>query len=282
MKRIRPLLCLLLFTGLTLAGALQAAPPLRLGIFPYFSPEQLATLHKPLKDYLARQTGRPIQLVSAPSFKAFIQRTRENRYDLLITAPHLGRLAEKRSGYAWLALTRNFSMAVFVSLRDSGIRDLAGLRGHSLALPPRKAIIHQAALETLEDAGLRPGRDLRIRSYPSHDKALYAVLNRDTDAAAFGRPTWLRYEAPDKDRLQVIGESEHIPGFALMIHPRVGERLTRRLRQALFRFAQTPAGQAYFQRTGLEGVREPGPADMALLDHYLGRIANARKRPAAP
>ncbi len=262
---------------LVLSCASASASILSLAIFPYFSPEQLVTLHKPLKDYLARETGLKLRLVSAADFKAFKGRTAAGRYDLLITAPHLGRLAEKQAGYRWLAVTSNYSEAVFVARRDSGPQDLADLKGRRLALPPRLAIIHQMALETLEKGGLQAGRDVTIVPRRSHDHALYAVLLGETDAAAIGRPTWLRYRAPEKRSLMVIGRSEHIPGFAIMAHPRLASATVERLRRALYAFPSTPEGKAYFDATGLEGVRPITEQDLNLLDHYLARIRAARE-----
>lgn len=268
---------LLLFAFLALASSVLRADPLRMGIFPYFSPEQLVRLHKPLKDFLQRETGQPIHLVSAPDFQQFIQRTREGRYDILITAPHLGRLAQKQNGYRWLGFTRNYSMAVFVARRDSGIGRLEDLVGHRLALPPRVAIIHQLAVTALEQRGLDPAHNLTLVPEKSHDQALYAVLRGKADAAAIGRPTWRRYEAPDRDALQVIGESEHIPGFALLIDKRVKTDTADRIRAALYRFQDTAEGRDYFDATGLEGIRPVTDDDLGQLDHYLARIEAANK-----
>ena len=271
--------CRRLVTGLLLfcLSVPSLAGTLRLGVFPYFSAEQLVALHRPLKDYLAKTTGLHIRLVSAPDFHTFKRRTLEGHYDLLITAPHLGRVAEQQAGYRWLGVTINRSEAVFVAPRDTDIRQLADLRSKRLALPPRLAIIHQMALEALEGVGLKPGRDLTIMPRRTHDQALYAVIRGDADAAAIGRPTWLRYNAPGKERLQVIRRSASIPGFAVMAHSRLAPELRERLRKALHAFAGTREGKAYFSTTGLGGVRAIETADRALLDHYLARIQAALK-----
>ncbi len=274
----RTLATRLLLLWLLLSGTAAAAPQaLVLGVFPYFSPEQLATLYRPLADHLEARLGQPVRLVSAPDFATFKRRTAAGRYDILVTAPHLGRIAERRHGYRWLALTRNRSEAVFVSRRDSGIHTLGDLRGRRLALPPPLAIVHQMALETLERRGLKPGRDLQLLPRKSHDQALYAAIQGDADAAAFGLPTWRRYRAPEKRALVVIGHSDSIPGFAILAHPRLGEALLERLRKALFAFPDTAEGRYFFDATALEGVRPVNDADRALLDHYLARIRAARE-----
>ena len=265
------LLILLLFA---LSLPVGATPPLRLGVFPYISAEQLVQLYQPLRDYLQTETGQPIRLLSAPDFRQFIQRTGDGRYDIVITAPHLGRRAQQQHGYHWIGFTGNRSTAVFVAPRNGPVQQLRDLAGRRLALPPRVAIVHQLALEKLESLDL--GSRVTPVTFPSHDRALYALLHAKTDAAAIGRPTWLRYAAPDKDSLRVIGEGEEIPGFAVLFNARMPPELGARLREAFYRFGQSPAGKKWFESTGLQDIRPPRKTELQRLDHYLGRIDAAR------
>lgn len=265
----------ILFGLLCLVSAQAKTQSLIMGVFPYFDPATIASLHQPLAEQLAQGSGESVRLVSAPNFKAFKKRTAEGRYDILVTAPHLGRIAEKKHGYQWLAFTANHSHAVFVARKDSGIDNIAQLRGKTLALPPVPAIIHQLALVEVQKAGLTPGKDVQVKTLNSHNNALLTALRGDTDAAAFGLPTWKRYQAPGKAQLKMIGASEDIPGFAIMLHPRVADDIKARLHEALFDFPSHAEGMAYFDRTGLLGVREPQASDMQQLDAYLQRIAKA-------
>lgn len=266
-----------LIAAFILLNTAAAAEPLRMGVFPYHSPEQLVRLHKPLKDYLSHATQQPIRLVSAPDFGQFIKRTREGRYHILITAPHLGRMAERENAYRWLGFTRNRSRAVFITHQDAPIQSIADLQGQRLALPPAIAIIHQVALRNLENQGLRPPVDVTVSTWKSHDAALYAVLRGEADAAAIGLPTWRRYDLPEKDSLRVFAQSARIPGFALMLHPEVPAAIANAIRDALYRFGSTPEGSAYFEETGLLGIRAATRQDFEQLDRYLsGTPANGR------
>lgn len=256
---------------------LHADQSLSMGIFPYFDSSRLAALHKPLKNHLAQGVEQSIRLRSAPSFKAFKQRTAEKRYDIVVTAPHLGRVAELKAGYQWLAFTSNFSHAVFVSHHNHGVTSIEELKGKTLALPPKGTIIHHLALATLEARGFTPGKDVSILTLSSHNNAMLAALRGDAEAAAFGRPTWRRYKAPDKENLLMLGTSENIPGFAILVHPRLGQALINKLSESLFEFPETEAGKHYFQATGLDGVRSVSDKDMQQMDNYLSRIAAARK-----
>jgi len=267
----------LLLPGIATSAATDMPNALSLGVFPYFDATTLAKLHKPLKQHLSNASGQPIRMVTAPSFSAFKQRTAQARYDIIVTAPHLGRMAEKEAGYEWLAFTSNQSRAIFLTHERTGIETIADLKGTTLALPPKPAIIHQLALTQLEKHALRPHTDVTIRPRRSHSDALYMVIRGVTDAAAVGGPTWNRYAAPEKAQLKKIGESGPIPGFAIMVHPRIASQIRTALREALFEFPGTAPGESYFDSTGLEGIRKPENADFELLDHYLAKIAEAGK-----
>lgn len=268
--------CLLV---LLCAGTATAQDRLLLGIFPYLDPGTLVRLHSPLKQHLEQALGGALQMRSAADFKSFKQQTAAGGFDILLTAPHLGRLADTQAGYRWVGFTRNRSHAVFVVQQQSAYSKLADLRGRTIALPPKSAIIHQMALRRLRADGVQPGVDVTIDATSSHNNALISVIRGVNPAAAFGKPTWDLHIARGAPSLRKITESEDIPGFALLVHPRVAEKDFVRIREAAFDFVNTGAGEAYFQATGLAGFRAPAKADLSQLDSFLEAIQKARKEP---
>jgi len=263
----------LAFTMCLLVNPLYANK-VTLGVFPYFNASYIATLHKPLKDYLANSTDTTIRLVSASDFKTFKERTSKARYDILITAPHLGRIAQKTADYEWLGFTGNISYAVFVSHIDNNINSIQDLKDKTIALPPKRAIIHYLALETLSKNNIDPTNDVKISLSKSHNNAMHSAILKNTDAAAFGAPTWNKYNLADKSKLKVLGKSESIPGFAIMVHSKTSEKLKKNLKEALFLFSKTKEGKIYFDKTGLKDVREVTQLDMELIDKYLKLMKN--------
>lgn len=251
------------------AQANQTTERLTLGIFPYYSSEKLVALHTPLKTYLSEQLNHPISMRSAPSFKDFAKRTNNAQYDLVITAPHLARIAEQKADYRCIAITGNVSYAAFVSLKDNGLKQISDLKGKTIALPPTRAIIHQLALETLRDAGLTPGKDVYLRVENSHNGAMLAALKQHADAAAFGLPTWRGASPEHKAKMEMFAHSKEIPGFAFLIHTRIPPTSSDRLKTALLGFPDTTEGQIYLQRTGLEGFIPATRNTLQSLDPYI-------------
>lgn len=252
---------------------MRVSPPL-FGVFPYMSPASLATRHGPLRAWLAQELDAPVNLVTAPDFKTFARRTCQGDYVLTLTAPHLGRLAQRDCGQMVLAVTANRSAAVFVARRDAGLASLADLRGQTLHAPPELAIIHQLGIEALLQAGLDVDTELTIEVAQSHNSALLAVLQQGVGLV--GLPTWQDARRSGQDQLVEIFRTRDIPGFVLLGNP---ERLPAPRLAALSRDLLTlhaePVGERYFQGSGLVRFMLPETGLLEALDPFADRAARA-------
>jgi len=252
--------------------------PLTLGVFPYVTPVQLASFHTPLKDYLAKSLQRPVSLVTAPDFDSFVDRTREGQYDIIITAPHLGRLAETRDGYKRLAQTRHVVQGIFLARKDSNIHRIEDLRGKNLMIAQKVSIIYQMAEHTLREKGLVPGESVTIVETRTHNNAMHAPLRGEADASVTGTLLWRVLKDDQKDQMRVIGTTEEAPGFMLMANPRLSNRDIAKIRKLLLDFHRVPGSEAYFSTTGYEKFDLIDDKVMKKLDPYTRVLTN----PAAP
>lgn len=256
--------CMLLAVKPVLA---QEVPPLAFGVFPYLSHHQLIGQFTPLRDYLQQNIGRKLTLVTAPDYVSFRERTRDGEYDIILTAPHLGRLAEVEDRYRRIAITRYRVHAVIVVKKDSPILRLADLRGKSLAITPSAAIISSLATVLLRNRGLQPGRDVTLQEYGNTQNTLVGVLRGDHDAGVVGFAAW--NSAEQKEQLRVIAKTEEVPGLLIMAHPRVPAPVIKKLRKAILSFGDTAEGRAYFAATSHGAWLPVDDAVMRSLDVYL-------------
>lgn len=264
MARFLLALILLLPAPLTHAGQ----TPLTLGLFPYVSRVQLMEFHTPLKLYLEARLERPVELVTAPDFMTFVERTRKGEYDLILAAPHIGRLAERGAGYERLAMTGHQVQGVFLVRRDSDIKRLTDLRGKTVMVAQPVSIIYQMTVAHLRKAGLVPGRDVTLIETRTHNNALYAPARGEADASATGILLWINAEAALKEQLREIDRTPGTPGFTLMAHRRLGKQQISRIRQLLLAFGETPEGRAYFETTGLKGFHPIDDKTMKAVDPF--------------
>lgn len=242
------------------------------GVYPYLTPTQIVEQFAPLRQYLAETLGRPVTMVSAPDFPAFIERTKKGEYDLAFTAPHMGRLAEKRDGYRHLAQTGYQIVVVVLARRDGGIASLDDLRGGSIAVGSRNSMTWQIVVEALKKRGLAPGKDIRLVETASFSNVMQAVLHGEATAAGTGTLLWDTASDEQRRTLRAIYRSAPVPGFLLMAGPRLDEAEQRKLREALPGFGKTPGGAAYFRATQHLDFRPVDAATMKRIDPFVAGL----------
>ena len=260
----------------TLPPAMARGDELLFGVYPYLTPTQIVQQFAPLKEYMGKTLERPVVMVSAPDFATFIERTRKGEYDVIFTAPHMGRLAETRDGYKPVAQTGYQIVVVVLARRDGPIRSLDDLRGHSLAIGARNSMTYQILFEALKQKGLALGQDIRLVQAASFSNVLQAVMRGEADAGGTGTLLWDVATDEQHKALRVVFQSAPVSGFLLMAHPRLGETDIRRLQQALPAFVHTPAGAGYFRQTQQIDFRPLDDAAMKRIDPYVTDLLQGR------
>lgn len=240
------------------------------GVYPYLSPNQIAEQFMPLSDYLAKVLGQPVVLRSAPDFSQFIERTHSGEYDLIFTAPHMGRWAEKRDGYQVLAQTGYPIVAVVLVKNESPIKSLDDLRGRALAVGAKMSMSYQVINLALAKSGLELGLNVRFVDTASFSNVAEAVLRGEADAGATGTLLWDNAPAEQRARLREIFRSPAVPGFLLLGHPRHDKIMLNRLQAVLLDFVKTPTGVAYFAKTQQIDFRPIDAATLKRIDSFTG------------
>lgn len=274
MKKIVHAFCLVLV--FLAPGLSQAADrkELSLGLFPYVTATQLVQFHSPLKNYLSRTLDVEVNIVTAPDFESFMERTQKGEYDIILTAPHLGRLAEKRDGYQRLAMTLHRVEGLFLAKKDSPINSLNDLKDKKVMIAQRISVIYQMALHTLAQKGFVDGKNITIIETKTHNNALYAPLRDEADVSVTGILLWETLGQEYKDKLKVIGHTNTVPGFVVMSHPGIPAKLKLKLQKAILDFEKTAEGKAYFESTRLKGFQPIDSKSMKELDAYTGIFAD--------
>jgi phosphonate transport system substrate-binding protein len=174
-----------------------------------------------------------------------------------------------------LAADRGVAEAALVSVRfgsptyngqiiaraDSGIRNVAQLRGKTFARPdPLSTSGWIIPMLTMRAAGIDPESDLEeIVDAGSHDAVVAAVYNGDVDAGAtyVDARSRIEKEHPDvMEKVMVVEVTEDIPNDGVQFSPTVPRDLRERIVEALLRIAQTEKGKealkTAYQWSGLE------------------------------
>lgn len=267
----------LILGGATLLGmgarawSAEAAMPAEFGIFPYLSPRALLTTHQPLRLFLAERLGRPLQLSTAINYESFNERTLRGDYDLLITPPHLARLAQIEAKYVPLAVYSKVLRGVLAVRKTSPVTEVRQLRGKVVATPDRLALVTLVGTRLLADNGLHAGTDYSLLTTTSHASAAYAAARGEalavfTELATFQK----QIPAEVREELRILALMGNLPHVMFLAHPRLGPQRIEALRAGLLDFARnTPEGKSFIEDSGFEGIRPVTDADMKAMDPYV-------------
>lgn len=236
-------------------AAMAADDGLRFGVFPSLAARVIVEGYQPLANGLAGSIGQPVNLESTPDFITFHKRTMAGEYDLVLTAPHLAWLAWKEGEYRPLLSYTEPVRGLLIVRADSPYRQLADLRGKTIAMPDPLAIVFIRMKKIIEKEGLVLGRELTVIETGSHTNAATHVNERQADAAVLGRQAFQRLPPELRDNMRVIAETPAIPGQIFLVHARIAPARQRAIGRAIEQFTRTGAGVEFLRKGGFGGVR---------------------------
>lgn len=265
---MRALLMFLMGFVLALAPAARAAGerPLTLGVVPYLSARTLVQLYKPLQEHLERSLQRPVRLVTAPDYLTFLDKTAKRDYDLIATSPAFGRMAQSETGYAPLLRPQNSLEVLLVTLKESALQDVSGVRGQTIATTDSLATLTLAGVRALRERGLVPGRDVTVRPTNSHANSL-AAMRRGDAVAAITSSTALRQIGAAAAPVRTLAVLSTTTPLLYLTSPALRAPEVETLRRLMVEFANgTDAGRRFMEELGHGTLVPVSARDMASLD----------------
>lgn len=219
---------------LTTAQHVHSNDVIYFGLLPYLSTAALIKTWRPLADYIAETLHKKVIIKTAPNFKTFLKRTVEGRYDLLMTAPHFAALAIKNNGYHIIAGHSNDLSGDIIVAKNSRFQSINDLRNKTFAIPGQLAAVSMLAELLLQQHGLTPNKDIRIKITTTHNGALISVAEGKADAAVAVGGLYRRLNAGNKyNQLRRLAKTDTIPHAMYIAKPSFPENDIRKLRKAL-------------------------------------------------
>jgi len=261
--------CCMLVTQLAPAQEKTTLRPLSIGLMPYLSTRTLLANYQPIAVALEQELKQPVQLQTAPDFDTFVKRVFDGEYDVALLAPHYARLAVKEFGYIPLLVHKAPIRGVLVTSRSKPLSSIEELRGQTIAVAERSALLVIVGALILNDEGIREGIDYKFIETVSHSSALHSTISGKSRAALISYST-LVLAAPELQRDAIVWrELSTIPGQFYIAHNRISLERQKAIKTALLAFEKTPEGQLFFEKTKHEGFRDPTREDADFLDRLL-------------
>ena len=153
----------------------------QVGIAPHTSARVILEMYQPLRVFLEKSLGRPVEIVTAPDFTEFARRGMAQQYDLVVTTGHQARLFQTDAGHLPLLTYKADFKAVVIVGEGSRYREPRDLAGTTvIGLSPSSLVtiwgqhwLHRNAV---------PG--VTVKYVSAADSAAQLVLNGE-GAAAF-------------------------------------------------------------------------------------------------
>jgi len=222
---------------------------------------------------ISRKLGVEIRMETAPDFDTFMQRTHEQRYDILFTAPHLYYLAHSRHNYRAVArVDRPGMQAIIVAPRTRNINSLEDLRDLRLATTDPLALATVLVRAQLEDAGIDPDKDLTLVPTPSHNASLLSTYQGVTDAAALIMPLFLRASPEIRESMVIVAKTRMVPHMPIAVATGIDDTMAGRISQALIELDDSAEGRSLLKHLAWPGFVPAREDEYATLGWITERI----------
>lgn len=181
----------------------------RLGVIPWQSPSRLANMFLPLANSLEKGLSHPVQFITAPSYRQFVERLEARDYHIAYLNPLLYPKA-RAAGYRVVARLAGEGMnGILVTRGDQVMESLAVTvrsRRLRLALPSAEAYSALVLREHLAAMGLSLN-DFDVEYFGSQDSALLAVHSGRADVSGTCLPSLRSMPSLVREELRIVEQT---------------------------------------------------------------------------
>jgi phosphonate transport system substrate-binding protein len=220
-------------------------------------PEEAATeqVRKfgPLVKYLERQLGMKVEFTPVTDYPAAVEALVNKQVDLVWFGGFTHVQAQIRSGGKVIPIAQREEdtrfRSVFITQTDSGIRQLADLKGKTVSFGSQSSTSgHLMPRSFLLQAGVDPERDFRRVAYSgAHDATIASVVSGKVDAAALDITVWRKFvdeNRVDTARVNVFYTTPPFYNYNWSVHADMPAPLRERVTKALLDLStDTPEGK---------------------------------------
>lgn len=246
----------------------QEKRPFVLGVAPHTSARVILEMYQPLRRQLEAALKQPVEVQTAPDFSEFARRALHQEYDIAITTGHQARLYQVDAAYLPMLTYKADFKAVALVDKNGPIQTPADLKGRNvLGLSPT-SLVTLWGQQWMKKQNLA---DLPIRYVSAADSVSRQVLAGEAAAAFTSLANFQKLPADQQIRLRILAESEPMAGRVYMLNGRWSKE-RKAIDKALWSFASSEEGKAYFAQNKLDGYRALKPRELEAMDPYVSEM----------
>lgn len=269
LKKLRTLFSALLLGLTAQVGAQTSNEELLIGVVPNVSARIILQNYQPLADYLQEGMKRKASIVTSTDFASFHQRVLKGEFHFIVTAPNLGRLAEVDGKWETVAVLEPQIPALLVGLASKPDAKVVELKGKKLALANPSSLVAIAGINWLSSQGLRADKDYEILRIANDDSLGLALRSGEAPFAMMSMGEF-RAKPPELQKdLKIITEFIRVPGFFMMVNPKLGASDKTRLAGLIRDLPSKDSGKKFLASSGFQGLHSPTAEERKILDGFL-------------
>ncbi len=262
------------------AQAAERPSKLVIGLLPGESAPTVMRLNEPLRAYLEKKLGMPVELMVGANYAATGEALRFGRLDIAYLGPVTYLLRARsaklepfaRPSHAVVGPTFK---AVVIVPKDSPAKTLADLKGKEVAFgdPASTSGTWVPRYQFLE-AGLISGRDYTLRVLGAHDAVALAVANHKVEAGGLSQPVYQRLLKEGKinpDATRVLAESAPIPEYMWTFREGLDPAFREEIRKAFISIDAPEALQVFRAESFIPAV----DSDVEVVRKWIDAIGAA-------
>jgi len=249
------LLCLVIFLAgcngvqSPTGGAISDIKVLKMGLIPADDADEMLRNYEPIKEYLSKELGIPVEIQVTSDYTAAIEAMRYKHIDMAWFGPFSYVIAANVAGAEAIVngvkdeTGSSTYKSVIVTNVDSGINTLADLKGKSFAfVDPASTSGNLIPRKILIENGIDPDSDFSTSYYAgTHNAVMYAVANGKVDAGATGDNVYKRMVKEgeiDPQVNKIIYTSDPIPGSPIAVRGDLPKLIKLKIQLALVKMDQ--------------------------------------------
>jgi len=248
----RALVALALILG-TLLPTAYAQQVFRVTTIPEEAATEQVRKFGPIVRYLEQKLGMKVEFVPVTDYPAAVEALVNKQVDLVWFGGFTHVQAQIRSGGKIIPIAQREEdtqfRSVFITLADSGIKQLADLKGRTMSFGSQSSTSgHLMPRSFLLQAGIDPDRDFKRLAYSgAHDATIASVASGKVDAAALDITVWRKFvdeKKVDTNKVVVFYTTPPFYNYNWSVHADMPPALREKVTQAFLSLSMdTPEGK---------------------------------------
>ena len=266
------MLCLL-----ALSAQAQNTLPLnlRIGLVPNVSANVLMTNYAPVKNFFVQQGLNQTSLNTADNFVTFNQMTRDNAFDLIVTAPHMARLAQIDYRYTALSTLAPTIRALLISSTQANLT-IEQMKGATVAFANPQSFVAMIGTKWMEGRGLDNINGYKAMVVPREDNIGRLVGDGEAQFGILSNAELRAVPERFQAKLRVVQVITDTPNFIFLTNPNLSSQQVEQMRSLLQKFSEgNEFSDQFFKLTGFTSLRPITEVQLKPLDAYIEQTRRA-------